>query len=996
MRMTLGMLIIALAAIACPVNGASKIAVQVTNPGFENLMSGVDVPGWGWHSSSTASFQLSADNPHSGKRCLIFKSESDTAPNKYGRLYQSIPVMPSVKYELSIWVQGKDIADGMHVADWKSYRLDIPAGTYRWQKLSTVITTREGQSVLDIGINIVNKCSALAIDDIMLRPVGAAIKGNGISGVVQIPETVAGDGKQAGLRVLVDSKLREAATLSIAVTAGSISLLEKTTPINPGINQIDYEWNTGDTSEGELKCSVRILDHKQRVLASAVSRVEKQSRRTILEALERVEERLREFDSLAAKCRDKNINLDYQMVARTMLEQFIPLTRQDVEDGEEKRAAYAVRDFNRALDESLAQMRSYLKNPSSAPVTRRYQTGKVGIKGTSFIGSRKDSNGTSSTGPVFFCGYGHFNQVVEDMPRWPGYGVNIIQSAEFGPSAVFQSEETVYLGAVEKLQRTLDAAAEHNVRVDFLISPHWFPEWAIKKWPHLSKGGGGFIGFCVDCPEAKDLIEKYLRLVIPMVKDKPALHSICLTNEPMFDKGAGCDETKRMWIDYLTRTHGDVDRLNNCYGTKHASISDVPIPENTSYADPQFYDWCTFNQQRFAGWHKWMADIIHEMAPQVPVHAKVMWVPIAMRESATWGLDPELFAELSDINGNDCVIFPGSPDHAWSISWIDQNMLYDLQRSLARQPIFNSENHLHPYGEIEYVGPEHYRTVLWQGAVHGQGATTLWIWQRILSAKVKSEEENYVYGHVMDRPGCAQALGTTNLDLNRYAEEVTALQNVEAPVALVYSMSSYVKQADYLPTLRRVYTALNFCGVKVDFITEKQLAAGMGRKYKLIVLAGATHLTNDALDKLIILPASTRIVLVGDGANLDPYNQPHAPELVAGLRNKSTCLDAFASPELVLWPKFRAELEEMKVLPEISVVDAKTGKPVWGIEWLTTSLQGKTYVNMVNLTTRPVNVEVRSTGIPQKVRSLLSPGIAKEIRRLDPAAPVLGIIESGR
>lgn len=159
-----------------------------------------------------------------------------------------------------------------------------------------------------------------------------------------------------------------------------------------------------------------------------------------------------------------------------------PISTNGFAKGEIARANWAVGDFNRSLDSAIAEMRAYLKTPEIAPNAIRYKTSKVDIEGLSFIGDRQDSKGNKSRGPVFFCGYGHFGQVRADMPRWPGYGVNIIQ-IEIGPSAVFPSEKEVNLKPAKEIANLLDQAAKHNVMVNILLSPHYFPGWAYQKWP---------------------------------------------------------------------------------------------------------------------------------------------------------------------------------------------------------------------------------------------------------------------------------------------------------------------------------------------------------------------------------------------------------------------------------------------------------------------------------------------------------------------------------
>ena len=711
-----------------------------------------------------------------------------------------------------------------------------------------------------------------------------------------------------------------------------------------------------------------------------------------LAQIDKVEARLTgEFMSLYKKCQAKKIPLDYPTVAKTTLDQFIPLAKYDVEHNHNWRVESAIKDFNRILDHSIATMKAYLADPSSAPVAVRYKTGKVETKDYHFWGKRVDSTGNVDQGPLFFCGYGHFSQVRTDIPRWPGYGVNLIQSAEFGPAQVFTEEGKVTMAQVNDVAKSFDEAAKNNVKIDLLLSPHYFPEWAMKKYPNLGKGGGGFLGFVIDEPEAKKVVEDFLRIVVPIFKDKPALSSFCLSNEPYFDRPAGAENTKPMWGAYLAKLHGNLDKMNERYGTTYEKFEDVPIPQNQNYTAPQFYDYVRFNNQRLSRWHKWMADIIHEMAPGVPVHAKIMGHMMLLHELVAYGVDPEEFGAVSDLNGNDCTFNPDG--NVWAAQWLTQNLWYDIQRSLNKKPIFNSENHISIDGNTSYIQPELFNTALWQGAVHGQGATTIWVWER---AKEPGEPgydgtQGFV-GNAMDHPACAEAVGTTCLDLNRFGTEVAALQNARSPVAILYSVTSNARDGDYYGSVHQVYEALNFCGVKVDFISEKQLAEGKGINYRMIVVPKANHVTPEAFAAIKSLGKLVKFALVGNCLQKDPYDKPYPKEDIDSILSSAYIVAPNASTEDI-WKGFRAQLDIMDKLPKVSVVDATTGEPVWGVEWLPVKVGKRTVINMVNLLSKPVEVKVVSKGKQIQVKNLLSLGGVENVRILKPITPVLAEVE---
>jgi hypothetical protein len=512
-----------------------------------------------------------------------------------------------------------------------------------------------------------------------------------------------------------------------------------------------------------------------------------------------------------------------------------------------------------------------------------------------------------------------------------------------------------------------------------LISPHYFPEWALNKWPHLRNGGGGFLTFIPDEKEAKQVVEDYLRIVIPIFRDKPALNTICLSNEPELRDTARATNTRPMWNAYLSKVHGNTETANKLYGTSYKSFDDVPIPGNNDYAAPQFYDWCSFNNERFAAWHKWMADIIHEMAPGVPVHAKVMSTAFFQDHPAV-GTDRELFAELGQLNGNDCY-FQGAGASGWAVPWQFMAISYDLQRSVARKPIFNSENHLTPDFNTIYVSPDHYRTALWQGAVHGQGITTIWCWERV------DDPGNCLYGLVMDRPGCAEAVGKVNLDLNRFADEVAAIQNEKSPVDILYSTTSFAKDQGFTDACRQVHPGLSFHGFKVDFITEKQLQAGKGKEYKLIVFPQTTHVLPETFKAVKALPESVKLAFYGDCLSQDPYGNPMPADELKSLQDRALTISkpqgwnfGFDMP---------SELEKLGALPEVRVVDALTGKPIWGLEWIPAKIGNRTVISIINLRNVDMHVKILLNGKRVDAKDLLSLGGKDLVRLIKPITPVL-------
>jgi len=733
--------------------------------------------------------------------------------------------------------------------------------------------------------------------------------------------------------------------------------------------------------------ALRVLCEEKEAQAGSRLRVEASLARKLVTVagaealLKRVEalgdELRRHVERLAREGRDPA----YPLATLTILEDFVGYAREDIAHGELARAydaAVAMEEIGRK-----ALHRDFL------PPVPRYQTAasrpSFRLDGPAQLGTVRWPDGRMETGrPIQFVGVGHFGQVARDLEKLNSFGMNIIQ-VEFGPQSVLVAEDQVSTAAIDGFVKLLDRAAKAHAAVNLLVSPHYFPEWALAKWPHLRDASGGFIGYDVHAPEARALLERFLRTAIPRIRHHPALHSICLSNEPVFTEVTKSRFVREKWQRWLVAEHGTIDQLNRRWGTSYRDFQAVGVPPTEFRDAPIVCDFVRFNQEAFAEFHAWMAGIIRELAPDVPLHAKIMVHAAMMRHAhGIWSVDPQLFAELSDYNGNDCIKYLHA-EGPWACGWQMENAGYDLQRRVADKPIFNSENHLIPDGTLDEVPPEHVANVFWQGAVHGQSATTTWVWERTY------ETGHAFTGSIMHRPACVEAMGHAGLDLMRLAEEVTAFQRMPIEVALVWSPTSLLTGPEHLDVSGRVYEALNFCGVRVGFVTERQLTAcaETGRlaaplaDVKLIVLAGVTRLPPKAIEAL---KKRNACLALGKPPHQDPYGRPLPTQLegVPQLPIPRTSQEAF---ELLQGPIAKAGCRRPVML------QTPEGKPAWGVEYLAVTHQGRLLVNLCNYLRGPQRIQVIREGQAVGGTDLLSGRELSGILEMPSLRPVLLAIQ---
>jgi hypothetical protein len=704
------------------------------------------------------------------------------------------------------------------------------------------------------------------------------------------------------------------------------------------------------------------------------------------ELIDGVERDLPALEALLVKSEAAKVPTDYQRLRWRIATLFVAYGRDDLAHGEVERAVRVGRALRTAVDEARDALLRLDTGTYRPPLVPRYRTGRIEVVGRSFIADTEvPSTGLRERRPVFFTGYGHFGRVREHLPIMEELGANIIQ-IENGPSSTLPAEDRVDTsGAVDHVVRSLELGRDHHVAVCLLVSPHYFPDWALQKWPELGKIKGGFVRHSIDAAESKAVQAKHLGVLLPLTRGLPSLHSVCLSNEPIYQDCREDPVTRGLWPEYLLRTYRSAAEANAVWGSAYTRLEDVPVPSPEvpeKEADlPLFYDWCRFNMERFAGWHAWEAEVVRSLLPGLPCHAKIM-PTILERRTIGWGVDPELFSRLSQVNGNDCWEFLNrGRNSTWAFNWSSMGVFYDLQCALAEKPVFNTENHIIVDRDMQPVPPEHTYTAIWQGAIHGQGATTTWVWERTYDPK------HDFAGSILHRPENAIAHGEAGLDLMRLAREVTALQNAPRRVALLYSVASIVNDPEYLGALDRAYTALNFSGLSIGFRSERQVAAGEWGETRLLLVPRARFVPPAVRAEIARwASAGGSVVLLGpECLGSDPYRRPFSGALAAAIPGVVLAdVPEAADLRQALLPSLRAA----DCMPAVGLADASGSMP-WGVEWRCAEFAGQPLLNLVNLTREPQTVHLGAPGT--RWRDLIAGGPLPSAIVLAPMKPVLAI-----
>ncbi|MCX6361240.1 MAG: beta-galactosidase [Armatimonadetes bacterium] len=937
----------------------------LTNPGFEAERPGGMAAGWEWDArNTTAVGALDRHVRHGGTTSFRITNRTPFGAHVYGMLWASAPVrlQPGKPYTASAWVRSADpgAAHLMGGSGWQFRAALIKTGG-EWRRIATTFTPSESDADFVLRVSTESPSDGFWIDDLKLEEGAAATLAlvDGPSAAIQAAaveneRTIERDGP---FDVDFDLSLPSRARLTLsAELPGAGAPVRRTMEMESGawIVRIGGLAQSADPGPKIVRLSVQPAGGP---LATSVAAVRFHSPTAARDRAKAVQLALPGLAAQVDRLRAAGLDTSYAAVDLQILREFVGYVSRDIEIGQTKRAL-------EELDEMAAVQSRLVATVADRRALHRVPrwTGaeRPTLEAGSFVAStRTPGDKVETKRPIFFTGFGHFGRVVTDLPKWSALGCNIIQ-VEFGPSSVLTGPESVSMAAVEQFRHVLDLARQNGVAVCLLISPHYMPDWAYAAYPGLRARTAGFLPYCLHNADGTALLKRFIRTALPSLADHPALQSICLSNEPV-SKEPPCAAGTVMWHRWLTDRHGSVATLNARWGTALTAVDDAPLPDpfGPRPAPAAWADYIRFNQEFFAGWHKQLADTVHEVAPKLPVHAKTMNWTLLGDQEVVYGLDAYLFSKLSQINGNDAVnnyTFGGSD---MAQNWEQNAMGHDLQRSCLEAPIFNSENHIIADRDTRPVPPEHTAAALWQAAIHGQGATTIWVWERT------EDPRSDFAASIMHRPASAAIVGHVGLDLMRLAPEVTAIQRSKPDLLLLQSVSTLTwNGGQHTDCLSKVYSGLTMRGLKVGFITERQLEEGRSAAGQTVLLCAVTHLSDKA--RASLTDSRARLVAVGDG-NLahNEYGAGREP-IAATLAYRHA-----ADGRRTVWERLGGLMAGRNLRPAASVV-AADGSEQYGVAWRC-AVDGKTVlVNVINYNHKPVTLRVSAGSGPCRVSDLIA------------------------
>ncbi len=533
------------------------------------------------------------------------------------------------------------------------------------------------------------------------------------------------------------------------------------------------------------------------------------------------------------------------------------------------------------------------------------------------------------------------------------------------------------------VKSAMNKAKENNVGVEFLLSPHYFPGTkyftdSLKisgvEYDSEDREGseGVFLSYNVANECAKNVIADYIKELFEWFNENDltsAIHTIILSNEPIFRTTWYSDYYTPLFRNFLQEKYSTCTAMNDELGTSYSSFEAVSMP---NYRNPVKsaldYDWIEFNDEVFCSWNEFLAQEVKKYTDK-PVSIKAGYAFETSnedrRDRLTRGYDFEKLGKFTDISGFDQIELREYPIQYWT-----NMMFYDYLYSTVKKPMYNSEVHFindalkDSNGELSYTEKTaaHGGNYLWMGAAHGVNMFSNWSW----------DEGVHVPYSLLTRPDVINEIGVTALDMTRLSSNLTALLNKRPQVALFYSRASRLYEVKHMEFMVDAYRTLASMGVKVGFVTEETV--DLLDDYDAIILPAVKYTTDEAKEKINSFIAGGGKVLslnkeVGifqtttDSPMSCDEHKNSTSELSGSITNSSISTGTLSGYKAYDTSGPNAEISDAvksfvnsNIINEVTVTD-EAGKAVSGIDW-TYIVDGDSVT--INISNVDVNQERKS------------------------------------
>ena len=458
--------------------------------------------------------------------------------------------------------------------------------------------------------------------------------------------------------------------------------------------------------------------------------------------------------------------------------------------------------------------------------------------------------------------------------RWPvdaklmqEAGFNTTRLAEFA-WAKMEPREGVF--DFDWLEDAIGVLAGHGIKVLLCTPTPTMPKWVYDRYPETisQDKNGHFTPFgnrhnnCYSSPMYRMLSRRITNAIAERFKGNPNVIGWQLDNE-LGGGGCFCPACETYFRDWLKNKYGDINKLNETWGTMfwshaYAGFEELHLPRH-EYSSPSLHlDWRRFYSGQVVSFAKEQADIIREKCPGHFITHNLM----GMHEAINY-FD---LGKLLDFVSEDYYYNYGSVSYEKRFdTYIGGAKRLDFIRGVKHKPFWIMENTAGPLGWETYsrnIRPGELKRMTFQNMAHGAAGQ---IWFRWRTSRFGTEQ--YWHG-ILDHSGIPgrrynEAAALTPLMQKVFEKTNGAEVTAEAAIFTDYEdhwafgQQPNAEDFRYASAMNPYYRALHKMGAGVDFI-KKDDEFG---KYKLIVLPYKYILTQELANELLAYVENGGILL---------------------------------------------------------------------------------------------------------------------------------------
>lgn len=936
----------------------------VPNPSFEAVENALP-KGWRFSPRNTDATFAVVTAAHSGRRAVRFTNGTPQCPQVYGQLVltKTLSLTPGKTYTLSCYARSDDPGPAwIGGGDGWWMRLGLRGTGGKWKRFSKTFTARPGDVRFPLMINTDGVTQGFTVDDVKLEEGEVAtpvvVPGETAKFQVQgeVPEVVASRTDTVRLEYYLYAP-RSVERLRVSVTATgedktTLGAASRTLAVPAGVHGLHVRWQVANLRRQSCRLTLRVAQGTT-VLAMRTDRFELVSRSSYTLAKRGMTKAAKRLDEAVAAARAAGKSVPYAVAARAVVRRFTAIAEAKLKADALPEAVTDVQFLTRVAEQAATgaaaiaagkQPERHVPNPPFTDV--RIRAGNFVVAGR----------------PVMIVGGMGYGELEQALPTVHEYGFNTVgDDYDNGYSCLRmmtgpgQHDDT----AVPKLRKSWDRLRKLNLAISFNPTLHYFPDWALKKYPDITGGDlvdrlpdwsglgrhkgkrtktyGGFFPFAIDSPSLRKLVGDYYAVLFSGVAHHPAFRLVWVMNEPTYSSNDR--HYVQLYRAYLQRKFGNITKANAVWGTHYDGFASVTPPTRSD--SPEVFDWLTFHQDQVASWFEWLAAEIRKHDRRSLLSNKPMaWTLL----HPNLGIDWEREAELWDVPGCDASRNP--TDRTYSFGWQQPTMCFDFQKSVAPdKPLGDFEYH---YSHRPGLSEEYAYATYWHSYLHGLRWSNFWVWATGSLGKGKAGAG--MRHTAWSQPRVAWGTVKAALDLRRLVGFVAAFPG-KPQVRLYFSRASlYRDNSRYPGILSAAYQAANGLDAPVGFVTDKMIRAGKLAAAKLVVVPAARYVETDVLRALHdYVAGGGHLVLIGECLTVDEYGRKHPADLVPSGKHVMH-VDGETARQLVA-PLDKAESEAGVERPVRCLSAA--GRPAWPVECRSVLVGNRRIVSLIGLNKEP-------------------------------------------